>query len=197
MPEYQIPEIRKDIERAVRYVRFHAREWKVDPNRLGIVGHSSGGHLALLHSATAKDESSDAQDPVDRMSSKVQAVACFYPPTDFLFFGAKGINALANQKFEKYLPAFVTDLKDSSALARIAGEVSPIRYVSPAMPPTCIISGNADRLVPFQQSLLFIEKLKELNVPCCLLIREGKGHGWPEIAEEYIVVAGWFEQWLK
>lgn len=197
MPKYKIPDIQKDIERAVRFVRFNAAKWKIDPERLGIVGHSSGGHLSLLHAATAKDGDENAKDPVDKVSAKIEAVACFYPPTDFLFFGAKGMNALSNPKFQKFLPAFVNNVNDTTGLVKIAGEVSPIKYVTESMPPTLIISGTGDKLVPFTQSQIFIDKLNELKIPCRLEVREGKDHGWPGIEEDYKFVAEWFEQYLK
>jgi acetyl esterase/lipase len=197
MPKYKILDIQKDIERAVRFVRFNAAKWKIDPERLGIVGHSSGGHLSLLHATTAKDGDANAKDPVDKVSSKVQAVACFYPPTDFLFFGAKGINALSNPKFQKFLPAFVNNADDTTGLVKIAEEVSPIKYVTSSMPPTLIISGTGDQLVPFMQSQIFIDKLNELKIPCRLEVREGKDHGWKGIEEDYKFVAEWFEQYLK
>jgi acetyl esterase/lipase len=197
IPKYRIPDIQKDIIRAVRFIKFHAKELNVDPDRLGIIGHSSGAHLSLLHAATAPNEDPNAKDPIDRLNAKVQAVACFYPPTDFLFFGAKGFNALANPKFKKFLPAFVNDVNDTTALVKVAGELSPIKYVTSSMPPTLIISGTADQLVPFQQSQLFIDRLKELNIPCRLEVREGKDHGWLRIEDDYKLVAEWFEQYLK
>ncbi len=197
MPKYKIPDIQKDIERAVRFIRYNAKKWNIDPEKLGIVGHSSGGHLSLLHAATASDECSNVNDLIDRISAKVNAVACFYPPTDFLYFGAKGMNALSNPRFRKFLPAFVNDVNDTTALAIIAEKVSPIKYVTTKMPPTLIITGTEDKLVPYMQSKLFIDKLNELNLPCKLVLREGKDHGWPDIAEEYKIVAEWFEKYLN
>ena len=83
-PKFTIPECVADINRAVRYIRAHADEFKIDPNRIGITGASAGGHLSLM--AGCCDDTCDpkAGDRVDRASSRVQAVACFFPPTDFL-----------------------------------------------------------------------------------------------------------------
>lgn len=197
MPKYKIPDIQKDIERAVRFIRYNAKKWNIHPEKLGIVGHSSGGHLSLFHAATATGEDSNVNDPIDRVSAKVNAVACFYPPTDFLYFGAKGINALSNPRFQKFLPAFLNDVKDTTGLSIIAEKVSPIKYVTAKMPPTLIITGTEDKLVPYMQSKIFIDKLNELNVPCKLILREGKDHGWIDIAEEYKIVAEWFEKYLN
>ncbi|MDP4190505.1 MAG: alpha/beta hydrolase [Bacteroidota bacterium] len=197
MPKYKISDIQKDIDRAVRFVRLNAAKWGVDPESIGIVGHSSGGHLSLLHAATAKDSSTSINGPIGMVSAKVQAVACFYPPTDFLYFGSKGLNALSNPKFKRFLPAFINDINDTTSLVKVAEEVSPIRYVTSNMPPTLIISGNADKLVPFMQSQLLINRLNELKIPCHLEVREGKDHGWPEIEKDYKFVAEWFEKYLK
>lgn len=197
MPKYKIPDIQKDIERAVRYIRFNAPQFKIDGGKIAIAGHSSGGHLSLLHASTAKEGDANAKDPVDKVSAKVNVVACFYPPTDFLYFGAKGINALANPRFQKFLPAFINSLTDTAALVKIADEVSPIRYVTAAMPPTLIISGSADKLVPFQQSQLMIEKLTELKAPCRLEAKAGKDHGWDGIENDYKLVTDWFEKYLN
>lgn len=197
MPKYKIPDIQKDIARAVRFVRYHSNIWDVDPLRIGIVGHSSGGHLSLLHASTASDGDANSNDYIENVSAKVQAVACFYPPTNFLAFGAQGINVLANPRFQKFLPAFISNINDTMGVTKIADEVSPIKYITNLTPPTLIISGNADQLVPLQQSQIFIEKLNEKNIQCLLEIREGKDHGWPEIAEDYKVVADWFEKYMQ
>jgi acetyl esterase/lipase len=196
MPEYKIPDIQKDVARAVRYIRYNANQWNVDPTRLGITGQSSGGHLSLLHAEAAAPADTSSKDPVDQVSSAVGAVACFYPPTDFLFFGSNGINVLASPRFQKFLAAFVDDPSDSLKLAKAAEAVSPVKYISALMVPTLIIAGSADKLVPIEQSRIYIEKLKEFNIPCKLEIREGKDHGWPDIAQDYNVIADWFELYL-
>jgi acetyl esterase/lipase len=196
MPKYKIPDIQKDVARAVRYIRYNAKQWNVDPTRLGITGQSSGGHLSLLHAETAAAADTSSKDPVDQVSPAVGAVACFYPPTDFLSFGASGINVLASPRFQKFLPAFVDDPSDSLKLARAVEAASPVKYISALMVPTLIIAGSADKLVPVEQSKVFIEKLKNFNIPCMLEVREGKDHGWPDIANDYNKIAEWYEKYL-
>jgi acetyl esterase/lipase len=196
MPKYKISDIQSDVARAVRFIKYHSTEWKVDPSRLGITGQSSGGHLSLLHAVLAAQADTSSKDPVDQESSAVGAVACFYPPTDFLFFGANGVNVLENPRFQKFLPAFVNDPSDIKTLTKTAEEVSPVKYVTALMVPTLIIAGSADKLVPIQQSINFIEKLKSFNIPCELDIREGKDHGWPDIAIDYNKIADWYEKYL-
>jgi acetyl esterase/lipase len=81
-PRYTIPEAVADVRRAVRYVRLNAEELGIDPNRLGVMGMSAGGHLSLMLGTTGDDGDAKAADPVDRESSRVQAVVALVPPTD-------------------------------------------------------------------------------------------------------------------
>jgi acetyl esterase/lipase len=82
-PRFHIPEITQDIHRAVRFIRQNAAKYGIDPNRFGITGASAGGHLSLTLGTQGGPGRSEAKDPVERESSAVQAVACFFPPTDF------------------------------------------------------------------------------------------------------------------
>lgn len=196
-PKYSIPEIATDIDRATRWVRFHAREYGVDPNRLAIAGGSAGGHLSLMQGARGTEGKPDAKDPVDRVSSKVQAVACFFPPTDFLNYGKTGENAFTGETLKNFRPAFGPLPSDPAKLELLAQMESPIYAVTQAMPPTLIIHGDADLLVPIQQSQLMMKKLEEVGVDHKLVVREGKVHGWPTILEDVPILAEWFEAHLK
>lgn len=195
-PKYTIPEIVEQVERATRFVRFHAKEYGVDPDRLGIAGGSAGGHLSLMQGARGRPGDPNAKDPIDRVSSKVQAVACFFPPTDFLNYGEPGVNAIALEKLKPFRAAFGAKSDDPAELARAARETSPITYVTAAMPPTLIIHGDRDELVPIQQARLFIRRLEELKVPCQLVVREGQGHGWATMFQDATLLAEWFDRHL-
>jgi len=89
-PRYTILEIADDLHRAVRWIRHHAADYSVHPDRLGVFGASAGGHLSLTLGTQGRDGDPKAKDPVDRQGSRVQAVACFFPPTDFENWGAPG-----------------------------------------------------------------------------------------------------------
>src|SRR5437867_3770798 len=86
-PEATVMEITEDVNRAVRYVRHHAREYGVDPARLGVTGGSAGGHLSLMLATRGGPGLAAAGDPIETESSAVQAVAIFYPVTDLLNLG--------------------------------------------------------------------------------------------------------------
>ncbi len=196
-PKFTVPEIVQDINRAVRFVRFHADEYGVDPNRLGISGASAGGHLSLMIGANGTDGPPDAKDPVNRVSSAVQAVACFFPPTDFLNYGKEGASALKIAMLQGYWPAFgVTDKTPPEEAERIGRVISPIYGVTAKMPPTLIIHGDADPLVPIQQSQRFMAKLEEMKIPHHLEVRPGKGHGWIGLEKDIPLLADWFDKYL-
>jgi acetyl esterase/lipase len=78
-PKFTIPEILKDMDRAVRFIRHHAGEYGIDPERIGVYGGSAGGHLSLMLGTNGSEGDPDAGDPVSRASGRVQAVAALYP----------------------------------------------------------------------------------------------------------------------
>ena len=105
-PKFTIPEMIEDMHRSVRFIRRHAKKYKIDPDRIGVTGSSAGGHLALMMGTTGDAGNPKAGDPVDRTSSRVQAVTCFFPPTDFLNYGAKGKIALGRGALADYRAPF-------------------------------------------------------------------------------------------
>ena len=135
-PKFTIPEAIGDLHRAVRYIRHRAADFKIDPERLGIMGGSAGGHLSLMQALAGTPGDPEAKDPVERESSRIQAVACFFPPTDFLNYGKTGENAmgrgiLANYRapfdiheFDKQRKEFVP-VTDEERLLKIGVEISP------------------------------------------------------------------------
>jgi acetyl esterase/lipase len=194
-PKFTLAEIVQDIHRAVRFVRTNAPSYAVDPNRLGISGGSAGGHLSLMMGAFGAPGDSNAKDPVDRASSTVQAVACFFPPTDLLNYGKEGQTAIDLAMLRPFWPAFgVTDATPAEKRLEMGKSFSPIYGVTASMPPTLIVHGDKDILVPIQQAERFVAKLKEVNVPHKLEVRPGKGHGWavPEMEQDLALMADWF-----
>ena len=210
-PRYAIPNEVEDVKRAVRFVRYNAKEYGIDPDRIGITGLSSGGHLALMV-ATADDKLPDnSRDAVDRVSARVQAIAVFYPPTDFLNFGSEGFNPVATQAilvatglaaafdFKRWNDTTRTyvSITDTNARLEIAKQNSPIYAVTADDPPVLIIHGDADRLVPKQQSESIIKKFEEVKVPNKLIIKQGGSHGWRNSEVEEQLFVEWFDKYLK
>jgi acetyl esterase/lipase len=208
-PRYTVPEIVQDMNRAVRFVRHHAKDYSVDPDRIGITGASAGGHLSLMMGTAGCDGDKTANDPVDRESSRVRAVACFFPPTDFLNWGKPGDAKIhATDHAPPYRAAFDyreldkesmlwVAITDSKRLEEVARQISPVSHVTPDDPPTLIIHGDADKLVPLQQSELMVEKLKKAGVETNLVIKKGAGHGWFGLEKDVTQVVDWFDKYLK
>ena len=206
-PKFTIPEIVQDMNRAVRFIRHHAADYHVDPDRIGIYGGSAGGHLSLMQGLAGDAGKTGAKDPVDRESSRVQAVACFYPPTDFLNYGKEGENALGRgvlaafkapfdfHELDKTTNSFVK-VTDEQKVLEIGRNISPISHVSADDPPTLIIHGDADKLVPIQQAEILVKKLKDAGVEAKLVTKPGAAHGWPDQAKDLSVIADWFDSHL-
>ncbi len=207
-PRYTLPEIFADMNRAVRLIRYHAADYRIDPNRIGITGASAGGHLSLMQGTAADLGNPAAKDPIDRTSSRVQAVACFFPPTDFLNYGKPGENAVGRGVLKGFKPPFdfheqdpntkvFRPITDEARILEIARQVSPAYHASSDDPPTLIIHGDADVLVPIQQAELILDKLKSAGVETKLVVKKGASHGWPDMGKELVVIADWFDQHLK
>ena len=210
-PRYAIPDEIEDLKRAVRFVRYHAADYKIDPDRIGITGSSSGGHLSLMIATSDNVINPKSKDPVDKVSSRVQAAAVFYPPTDFLNYGKANTFSQVSQAglaFMGLAGAFdfkvfsdstrtYVSITDMEKKREIAKEISPITHVSSDDPPVLIIHGNKDFVVPMQQSESIIAKFKEMKVTCHFIMREGGAHGWPNRDVEEKNFIDWFDKYLK
>lgn len=206
-PRFTIPEVLDDMNRAVRYVRRHAHTYRVDKDRLGMTGGSAGGHLSLMIGCAGREGNPKAPDPVDRESSRVAAVACFFPPTDFLNYGKPGEEALGTGTLTNFKAPFdfvtfdlasrsFVSVSDPQKRRAIGKQISPVYHVTAKAPPTLIIHGDNDTLVPLQQSQLMIDKLKEAKVPCELVVKPKAGHGWGDILTDVNKLVDWFDKHL-
>lgn len=196
-PKFTIPEIVQDIHRAVRFVRYHAADWGINPDKLAITGASAGGHLSLTLGTQGGPGEANAKDPVDRVSSAVQAVACFFPPTDFLNYGKEGESAVGVGVLAAFRPAFGPRAETEESRAVYGREISPLYFVTERLPPTLIIHGDADKLVPIQQAEGFVKKAQAAGATAQLVVRPGKAHGWPELANDFSLLADWFDAQLR
>jgi acetyl esterase/lipase len=207
-PKFTIPEVLDDMHRAVRYIKANAKKYGVDPEKLGIAGGSAGGHLSLMLGNAPREGDPKAADPVERQSSRVAAVACFYPPTDFLNYGEPGHVALGEGTLRAFRPPFdfwerdkdtrkLVVIEDQERRKAIGKTISPITHVSKSSAPALIVHGDADKLVPIQQAELIIARYKEHGVPCELVVKKGAGHGGAPFANEGNTLADWFDKYLK
>ena len=206
-PKFSIPEVLDDMHRSIRFIRHHAKTYGIDPDRIGIMGGSAGGHLSLMMGCTGGDGDPKAQDPIDRGSSRVQAVACFFPPTDFLNYGKDGEITLGNGILKNFKAPFeFTELDpiarafipilDEGRRRAIGKKISPVYHVTEKSAPALIVHGDADLLVPIQQAELIIAKLKSVQVPCELVVKKGAAHGGPVFNSERKTLIDWFDKHL-
>jgi acetyl esterase/lipase len=208
-PRYTVPEIVQDMNRSVRFIRYHAKDYGIDPDRIGVMGASAGGHLSLMVGTAGDKGDPNAKDPVGRESSRVQAVACFFPPTDFLNYGKSGDErirptdhappfraAFDYRELDKQSMLWVP-ITDPKRLQEIARQISPVSHVTPDDPPTLIVHGDEDRLVPLQQSQRIVEEFKKAGVETNLVVKKGAGHGWLGLHKDLNQLADWFDKHLK
>jgi acetyl esterase/lipase len=180
-PQFKVPEAYDDVKRALRYIHIHAKDWGVDDNRLGVMGGSAGGHLALMLGNNSDSGDPAARDPVLRGSSKVAAVVAYYPPVDLRKMTGP------SDRF----PALNFD-------TTLSAGISPILFVTPDDPPTLLVHGTGDTLVPDSHSKLIYAAFQEKKVPTNLILIEGAPHAFQGAALEQANAAAvkWFLQYL-
>lgn len=195
-PECTISHIVEDVQRSIRYIRLHAKDYGVDGKKLGVIGGSSGGHLSLMLGTTGKPGDSSASDPLEQQSSEVQVVACFYPPTDLLNLGESTENPGDGGPPISIRKGFGPRAETMDEWKKLGRELSPIYHITPQMPPTFIVHGDADTLVPLDQSERFIAECRQQKLDVRLDVRPGKGHGWPTMVLDILEFAKWFDEKL-
>ena len=210
-PRYAIPDQVDDLKRAVRYIRYNAKQLGIDPDHIGIEGASAGGHLSLIIATADEKINTNASDPVDRVSSRVQAAAVLFPPTDFFNWGLPGAATINQREIQKQLKVYgafdfrvlnnstitYDPVTDTAARNKIGKDISPIYAVSSDDPPIFIIHGDADLTVPVQQSQTFVAKLKEAAVTNNFVIKKGGRHNPDDMQPELNQFVDWFDKYLK
>jgi acetyl esterase/lipase len=196
-PKATIMEITEDVNRAVRYIRHHARDYGVDPQRLGVAGGSAGGHLSLLVATRGGPGLANAPDPVDRESSAVQAVAVFYPVTDLLNLGKSTENLGDGGPPKSYVKAFGPQSTNLAVWKVIGRGLSPIYHITSNLPPVLIFHGDADTLVPLDQSERFQAQARASGGTVELVVHPGGRHGWLTMVWDVRRFAKWFDRHLR
>jgi len=155
-PKYFIPEIVADVRRAVRFIRFNAKQWGVDPDRLGVFGGSAGGHLSLVLGTASDNGDPNAKDEFLKVSDRVASVLAYFPPVDLRPL-ARGVNPTPSGGVLDRFPALNFDKVK-------AADYSPIVHVSPDDPPTLLIHGARDQMIPADQSARLDDRLQQAGV---------------------------------
>jgi acetyl esterase/lipase len=182
---YQFPVPLVDARRAIQTVRARAADYHIDPNRIVVIGFSAGGHLAALSGTQFIAGKPEAEDPIERVSSR----------PDFLVLGYPWIGGITTDTSHlSYCKMF--NLMDQCEALRAA--YSPDLFVTKETPPTFIYHTFADQTVPVEQSLRFYSALVKAGVPSEMHIFVNGGHGtglgkgdaalgqWPALLETWL-----------
>ncbi len=196
-PSFGFPEIFYDCQRAVRFIRYHAKNFKIDPNHIGVMGHSSGAYLSALLGVTdtlvAKPETG-----IDSVSSKVQAVVALATPFDLSDFNRREDSSMARDFIAQVLINYLKELPEKKdgefVLSGRYAQASPVTYVSSDDAPFLIYYSDDDPLIPARQGPAMYQKLKAAGIATRLVLRRKESHTPSPDMEE---VDKWFKQYLK
>ncbi len=187
-PKYHHPVELRDAQRAIRYVRSHAKDYGYDEKRIGIWGFSAGGHLASTTGTHFDGGKSDAADPIERQSSRPDFMILAYPvitlAPPYVHLGSR--NALLGRD------------PDAALIELLSNE----KQVTADTPPTFIIQTTEDQLVPGENSIYFYLALRKAGVPAEMHIFQKGEHGaglapndpvlktWPDLLADWLKVEG-------
>jgi acetyl esterase/lipase len=183
-PKYHHPAELGDAQRAIRTVRSKAAEYRLLPDRIGIMGFSAGGHLASTAGTHFDAGNPGAADPIDRLSSRPDFLVLCYPVISFGEFGHQGS--------KRYL---LGDNPDPKLVASLSNETQ----VTARTPPTFLFHTTADAAVPVENSVMFYAALRKAGVPAELHIYERGPHG-VGLAPTDEVLSSWparLADWLR
>lgn len=184
-PKYRHPAMLHDVARAIRTARHNAKQWGIDPARIGVLGFSAGGHLASTAATHFDAGDADAADPVNRASSRPDVAVLVYPVItleDPFTHGGSRKNLLG-------------DKPDPKLIELMSNE----KQVTPKMPPTYLVHSSDDRAVPIENSLLFAAALAKHKVPFAMRVFDHGDHGYG-MGKERTELGAWpasCAQWLE
>ncbi|MBM4016778.1 MAG: alpha/beta hydrolase [Planctomycetes bacterium] len=182
----------EDCKCAIRFLRARAKEYNINPDRIGVWGHSAGGHLVALLGTSGDAKDLEGTGGWQDQSSRVQAVLDCFGPADFTIIPkwAEGIQEQMKGPVYQLLGGPVAENAEKAAKA------SPITHVSKDDPPILIMHGDQDFVVPLDQSVRLAEALKKAGVDVTLHVVKGAGHGFrgQEIED---MTAAFFDKHLK
>lgn len=182
-PRFMVAEIVEQVRTAIRFVHAHADDYGVDTNRVGVSGISSGAHLALMIAGSA--------------DSPVNAVAAIAPPTDLTNWGKPAFLVTEDPQLAMFVPALGFDPKaPRSDIDALVQKLSPITLVNLKYPPTLIVHGDEDKIVPLQQAQAMDQALAKAGVERKLEIVPGGGHDDKTFGPGILKALQWFKEKL-
>lgn len=183
-PRYHHPAELQDVQRAIRYVRAHSGDWGVDPERIGVMGFSAGGHLASTAGTHFDQGDPASNDLIERQSSRPDFMILIYPVISFT-------TKYTHQGSRRYL---LGENPDPALVELLSNE----KQVTAQTPPTFLLHADDDTTVPPQNSILFYLALKDAGVRAEMHIFRHGGHGFG-LAPQDAVLGAWpglLRDWL-
>jgi acetyl esterase/lipase len=168
-PKEVFPAQVHDVKAAVRWMKAHAKERRIDPDRIGATGFSAGGHLALMLGVTGPGDGLEGDASAGAPDTRIKAVVNYFGPSDL---GARDIPEVSKPLVKDFLGATPTDRPD------LAAKASPRSYVTHDDPPVLTFQGTKDPLVPHTQAIELAEAMTAAGVPGRVELMVGAGHGW-------------------
>jgi alpha-L-fucosidase 2 len=165
-PQYPYPAMVFDAQRAVRYIRYNAKKWDGDPNKMALVGGSAGGFLSNMVGLKNDGGDPKATDPVDRESARAQAVVSLFAQSSFQIVPLNG-------DVHRFLDPWIA----KKGLQEALKEASPITYVSKDDPPFLEILGDQDEYIPMYEATNLQTALEKVGVSCKIIVIPGGKHG--------------------
>ena len=169
-PKYPFPAAIHDVKAAIRWLRANAKKYGVDPDRIGVMGSSAGGHLAQFLGVTGDVKRFEGGGGNAGQPSREACVVNYYGPSDFTKSYGKSVDAA------EVLPLWLGGNLEQARQKHILA--SPLYWVTPDAAPTLCIHGTEDRYVAQEQSVWLVKRLKAAGVEAELLTLEGAGHGF-------------------
>jgi acetyl esterase/lipase len=169
-PKYPFPAAVHDVKAAIRWLRAHANEYSIDPDRIGVVGDSAGGHLAQFLGVTGDLPEFEGAGGNADQSTRVSCVVNYYGPSDLTKSYGKSVDAA--EVLPLWLGGDDTQEHHRHVLA------SPLNWVTPAAAPTLLLHGTEDPYVNHEQAVWIRDRLQAVDVEVKLLTLEGAGHGF-------------------
>ena len=189
-PKHKFPAHIEDVKCAIRHLRAEAETYHLDPNRIGAIGGSAGGHLVALLGVTDESAGMEGSGGYLEYSSRVQAVVDLFGPID---------------PAESCTVGWARQVFGANCEDEIISLSSPLAYVSSDDPPFLILHGDLDELVLLEQSQTFYDRLTAAGVPATLQVIKNAGHGLsnsgdpidPSVEALLQLAGDFFDQYLK